>query len=64
VVLALASELLRELHHYEILVYGLVLMVVMLFFPDGLIALPARLGRRLGRRRPPSTPAMGASVAP
>ena len=64
VVLAVASELLRELHHYEILVYGLVLMVVMLFFPEGLIALPGRLGRWLGRRRTKGTPAVGTSVAP
>jgi branched-chain amino acid transport system permease protein len=41
--LTFASEFLRELHHYEILVYGLVLMVVMLFLPDGLVSLPARL---------------------
>jgi len=50
-VLAVASELLRELHHYEMLVYGLVLMVVMLVFPDGLVALPARVARRLGGSR-------------
>jgi branched-chain amino acid transport system permease protein len=64
IVLALASELLRELHHYEILVYGLVLMVVMLFFPDGLVALPGRLGRWLGRRRAKGDPAVGARIAP
>lgn len=63
-VLAVATELLRELHHYEILVYGLVLMVVMLFFPDGLVALPARLGRWLGRGRAKGTTAVGAGVAP
>jgi branched-chain amino acid transport system permease protein len=50
-VLALTSEFLRELHHYEILVYGLVLIVVMLFLPEGLVSLPARLARRL-RARP------------
>ncbi|HVQ76401.1 MAG TPA: branched-chain amino acid ABC transporter permease [Candidatus Binatia bacterium] len=64
VVLAVASELLRELHHYEILVYGLVLMVVMLFFPEGIVALPGRLARWLARRRARGTPAVGASVVP
>jgi branched-chain amino acid transport system permease protein len=63
-VLALASELLRELHHYEILVYGLVLMVVMLFFPEGLVAVPGRLRRRLGRGRAQGPTPAGAGVAP
>jgi branched-chain amino acid transport system permease protein len=44
-VLAVTSEFLRELHHYEILVYGLVLMLVMLFLPEGLVSLPSRLAR-------------------
>jgi branched-chain amino acid transport system permease protein len=61
-ILAVASELLRELHHYEILVYGAVLMVVMLVFPDGLVALPGRLRRWLSRGRA-ETPA-GARGAP
>jgi branched-chain amino acid transport system permease protein len=63
-VMAIASELLRELHHYEILVYGLVLMVVMLFLPEGLVSLPSRLIRRSGSRgaRPAAT--AGAGVAP
>jgi branched-chain amino acid transport system permease protein len=63
-VLALASELLRELHHYEILVYGAVLMVVMLFFPEGLVALPGRIVHWLERRRAARARAMGAGVAP
>jgi branched-chain amino acid transport system permease protein len=49
-VLAVVSELLRELHHYEILVYGLVLIGAMLFAPEGLISLPVRLTRRSGDR--------------
>lgn len=62
-VLALTSELLRELHHYEILVYGLVLIVVMLVLPQGLVSLPARLGG--ARRRPAGEAASaGARVAP
>lgn len=64
-VLAVTSELLRELHHYEILAYGLVLMVVMLFFPEGLVSLPARLGRLLARRRPENeSSSVGTRVAP
>ena len=64
-VLAVASELLRELHHYEILVYGLVLIVVMLFLPEGLLSLPARLGRwRVERRAAKETASAGANVAP
>jgi len=56
--LTVASEFLRELHHYEILVYGLVLMAVMLFLPDGLVSLPARL------RAARPAPALGTRVAP
>jgi branched-chain amino acid transport system permease protein len=64
-VLAVASEFLRELHQYEMLVYGAALMVVMLFCPDGLISLPARLGRLRGLRRPAKeTTSMGARLAP
>ena len=64
-VLAITSEFLRELHHYEILVYGLVLMIVMLVFPEGLISLPGRIAKALARRRR-AGPAQreGARVAP
>jgi branched-chain amino acid transport system permease protein len=63
-VLAVTSELLRELHHYEILVYGAVLMVVMLVCPDGLVSLPARIAHALTRRRDAKARAVGAGVAP
>jgi branched-chain amino acid transport system permease protein len=63
-VLAVASEFLRELHHYEILVYGAVLMTVMLFFPEGLVSLPARLGRLRGRRAADDTSSVSARLAP
>ena len=63
-VLAVASEFLRELHHYEILVYGVVLMAVMLFFPDGLVSLPARLGRLRPRRAAGDAGSVGAHFAP
>lgn len=61
--LAVASELMRELRHYEILVYGLLLMAVMLFFPEGLVALPGRLRRWLARRRRNGTTRLGAGAA-
>lgn len=63
--LSVTSEFLRELHLYEILAYGLVLMVVMIAFPEGLISLPGRIARALARRRrsgPANTE--GAHVAP
>jgi len=64
-VLAVASELLRELHYYELLVYGLVLMIVMLCFPDGLVALPGRVARRFGwGRAKDGASTLGAGVAP
>jgi len=63
-VLAVTSELLRELHHYEILVYGAVLMVVMLVCPEGLVSLPGRIAHALTRRREAKAGAVGAHVAP
>ena len=63
-VLAVASEFLRELHHYEILVYGAVLMAVMLFFPEGLVSLPSRLASWRDRRRAAQDTIAGARVAP
>jgi branched-chain amino acid transport system permease protein len=64
IVLAITSEFLRELHHYEILVYGLVLMLVMLVFPEGLISLPRRVAEALARRRADRTKPHGAVLAP
>src|SRR3989442_15841674 len=49
VLMTVASELLRELHHYEILVFGAVLILTMLFAPEELVALPGT-ARRLLRR--------------
>ncbi len=65
VVLSIISEFLRELHHYEILVYGVVLMIVMLVVPAGLVSLPGRIAQALARRRR-AGPAEreGAHVAP
>src|SRR5439155_1208203 len=50
-VLAVTSELLRELHHYEILVYGAVLMVVMLVCRDYGPPSAAGAGSRARSRR-------------
>ena len=41
--LTILSEILRELAHYQILAYGVALVVTMLFFPEGLIGVPRRL---------------------
>ncbi len=51
VLLTFTSELLRELHAYEVLVYGLVLILTMLFVPDGLVSIPGRIRRAWERRR-------------
>ena len=59
------TESTSELHHYEILVYGAVLMVVMLVFPEGLVSLPGRIAHALARRRRPNAgTTVGARVAP
>jgi branched-chain amino acid transport system permease protein len=63
-VFALASELLRELHHYEILVYGAVLMAMMLFLPEGLASVPARLRRLRGRGALDEATSVGTHLAP
>jgi branched-chain amino acid transport system permease protein len=64
IALAITSEFLRELHHYEILVYGLVLMLVMLLFPEGLISLPRRVAEARWRRRADPAKPHGAALAP
>jgi branched-chain amino acid transport system permease protein len=64
IVMTVASELLRELHHYEILVFGAVLILTMLFAPEGLVALPGALHRVLARSRGRATAPTGAGVAP
>lgn len=64
VLMTIASELLRELHHYEILVFGGVLILTMLFAPEGLVALPARAARLLRGRRGKETEAVGVGLAP
>jgi len=51
VLMTVASELMRELRHYETLVFGLVLILTMLFLPDGLVSVPSRLVRALARTR-------------
>jgi len=63
VLLMIASEALRELHVYETLVYGLVLILTMLFVPDGLVSIPTRIRRARERRRAARADAMRVRVA-
>ena len=64
VLMTIAGELLRELHHYEILVFGAVLILTMLWAPEGLVALPATVRRLLRMRRSKDARAMGVGLAP
>jgi len=64
ILMTIASELLRELHHYEILVFGAVLILTMLFAPEGLVALPGAARRLLRRVRARTTAPAGAGLAP
>ena len=64
ILMTIASELLRELHHYEILVFGAVLILTMLFAPEGLVALPAAARRLLGKLRGRAAAPAGAGLAP
>jgi branched-chain amino acid transport system permease protein len=64
ILMTIASELLRELHHYEILVFGTVLILTMLFAPEGLVALPGAARRRRERLRARATVRAGAGLAP
>jgi branched-chain amino acid transport system permease protein len=63
VLLTVASELMRELHYYETLVFGLVLILTMLFVPEGLVSIPGRLRRARARRSAARTSGMGMGVA-
>jgi len=64
ILMTIASELLRELHHYEILVFGAVLILTMLFAPEGLVALPGTARRLLRRLRGRAPAAAGVGLAP
>jgi len=64
VLMTIAAELLRELHHYEILVFGAVLILTMLWAPEGLVALPGTVRRMLRKLRGTRTEAVGAGLAP
>jgi branched-chain amino acid transport system permease protein len=63
ILLTFTSEALRELRAYETLVYGLVLILTMLFVPDGLVSIPGRLRRAVQRRRAARAGEMGVGVA-
>jgi branched-chain amino acid transport system permease protein len=64
VLMTIASEFLRELHHYEILVFGAVLILTMLWAPEGLVALPGAARRLLRRWHGNDTRAVGVGHAP
>jgi len=64
ILMTIASELLRELHHYEILVFGAVLILTMLFAPEGLVALPGTARHLLRRLRGRAPAAAGVGLAP
>jgi branched-chain amino acid transport system permease protein len=63
ILMTFAAELMRELQHYEALVFGLVLILTMLFAPDGLASLPGRVRRAVAARRRAAADPMGADVA-
>jgi branched-chain amino acid transport system permease protein len=63
ILMTFAAELMRELQHYEALVFGLVLILTMLFAPDGLASLPGRVRRAVAARRRAGADPMGADVA-
>ncbi len=59
IALTVAAEFMRELHHYEILLFGTVLILTTLLLPQGLVALPGWLVRVVqdrGRRTAPWEP--------
>ena len=64
ILMTISSELLRELHHYEILVFGAVLILTMLFAPEGLVALPGAARRLLRRLRGRAAEPAGVGLAP
>jgi len=62
VVLTIISEFMRELHHYEVLVYGTVLILTMLLLPEGLNSLPGKVWRLARRGGGGTTAAMGVGI--
>jgi branched-chain amino acid transport system permease protein len=62
VVLTIVSEVMRELHHYEVLVYGTVLILTMLLLPEGLYSLPGRVRQLVRREGGGPTGAMGVDI--
>ncbi len=47
----LSNEWLQYFSDYEIVVYGAILLLITIFFPGGLVSVPALLRRNLGRKR-------------
>ncbi len=51
-VMTVLADALRELGlHYDTIGYGLALILIMLFLPGGLISLPQRVRRTMGRSK-------------
>ena len=63
IALTVAAEFMRELHHYEILLFGTVLILTTLLLPQGLVSLPGWLVRVVQDRGPSKERAMGARGA-
>ncbi len=49
--LTVVAEFLRKTHHLEILSFGILLMVIILFLPEGLISLPVKVQSIFSRRK-------------
>lgn len=64
ILLGLIPEVFAFVGEYYILVYGLVMILVVLFFPTGLIGIAARLGALRPGRQGASTLAPGGELAP
>lgn len=50
VIMTILPESLRFFHDYDILIYGLVLLIIMMFMPDGIVGLIRRLATSLQSR--------------
>lgn len=50
-VLVVSFELLRSIQDYQALLYGVLMIAVMLFLPNGLLSLPSAIARRLRRKK-------------
>jgi branched-chain amino acid transport system permease protein len=64
--LTIAAEFLREMKHLELVSFGVLLIFIVLFMPEGLISLPSRLRGLLSLRKrkgPVEEKEMGRDIA-